>query len=84
MAFASRRPSRADKKVNGRKHHLVVDTLGMVAAVVQAAHIQDRDGATRKDMEEHRDAELAAANQSGRRTDSSAKDEPRRFVSPDT
>ncbi len=41
-AVASRRPSRADKKVNGRKHHLVVDTLGMVAAVVQAAPIQDR------------------------------------------
>ena len=36
----------AHKKVNGRKRHLVVDTLGMVvAAVVHAAGIQDRDGA---------------------------------------
>ena len=34
------------KKVNGRKRHLVVDTLGMVvAAVVHSAGIQDRDGA---------------------------------------
>src|SRR5437764_4389615 len=36
----------AHKKVNGRKRHLVVDTLGLVvAAVVHAADIQDRDGA---------------------------------------
>ena len=36
----------AHKKVNGRKRHLVVDTLGLVvAAVVPAADIQDRDGA---------------------------------------
>jgi putative transposase len=34
------------KKVNGRKRHLVVDTLGLVvAAVVHSAGIQDRDGA---------------------------------------
>src|SRR3982750_236849 len=34
------------KKVNGRKRHLVVDTLGMVlAAGVHSAGIQDRDGA---------------------------------------
>ena len=34
------------KKVNGRKRHLVVDTLGLVvAAVVHAASLQDRDGA---------------------------------------
>jgi putative transposase len=34
------------KKVNGRKRHVVVDTLGMVlAAVVHSAGIQDRDGA---------------------------------------
>jgi putative transposase len=34
------------KKVNGRKRHIVVDTLGMVlAAVVHSAGIQDRDGA---------------------------------------
>src|SRR2546423_5885552 len=36
----------AYKKVNGRKRHLVVDTLGMVvAAVAHSAGIQDRDGA---------------------------------------
>ena len=36
------------KKVNGRKRHLVVDTLGMVvAAAVHSAGIQDRDGAKR-------------------------------------
>jgi putative transposase len=36
----------AFKKVNGRKRHLVVDTLGMVvAAAVHSAGIQDRDGA---------------------------------------
>ncbi len=36
----------AFKKVNGRKRHLVVDTLGMVvAAVAHSAGIQDRDGA---------------------------------------
>ena len=36
----------AHKKVNGRKRHLMVDTLGMVvAAVVHSAGIQDRDGA---------------------------------------
>src|SRR5262249_41793501 len=34
------------KKVNGRKRHVVVDTLGMVlAAVDHSAGIQDRDGA---------------------------------------
>src|SRR5512135_2953387 len=38
----------AHKKVNGRKRHLVVDTLGMVvAAVVHSAGLQDRDGAKR-------------------------------------
>jgi putative transposase len=36
----------AHKRVNGRKRHLVVDTLGLVvAAVVHSAGIQDRDGA---------------------------------------
>jgi len=36
----------AGKKVNGRKRHLLVDTLGLViAVVVHAANIQDRDGA---------------------------------------
>jgi putative transposase len=36
----------AHKKVDGRKRHLVVDTLGMLmAAVVHSAGIQDRDGA---------------------------------------
>lgn len=36
----------AGKKVNGRKRHIVTDTQGfLVAAVVHAADIQDRDGA---------------------------------------
>jgi putative transposase len=36
----------AHEKVSGRKRHVVVDTLGMVAsAVVHSAGIQDRDGA---------------------------------------
>ena len=36
----------AGKKINGRKRHIVVDTLGMIiAVVVHAASIQDRDGA---------------------------------------
>ncbi len=36
----------AGKKVNGRKRHIVVDTLGHVIEVaVHAANIQDRDGA---------------------------------------
>jgi len=34
------------KKVKGRKRHIIVDTLGLVIAVlVTAAHVQDRDGA---------------------------------------
>ncbi len=36
----------AGKKVSGRKRHILVDTLGLIlAAVVHAANIQDRDGA---------------------------------------
>ena len=36
----------AGKKINGRKRHIVTDTLGLlVALVVHGAHIQDRDGA---------------------------------------
>ena len=36
----------AGKKVSGRKRHIVVDTLGLLlAVVVHAANIQDRDGA---------------------------------------
>ncbi len=36
----------AGKKVNGRKRHLVVDTLGLLlAVVVHSAALQDRDGA---------------------------------------
>jgi transposase len=36
----------AAKKVNGRKRHLAVDTLGLLLAiVVTAASVQDRDGA---------------------------------------
>jgi len=35
------------KQIKGRKRHLLVDTLGLVlAVVVHAANIQDRDGAT--------------------------------------
>jgi putative transposase len=34
------------KKLNGRKRHLLVDTLGLVLlVVVTAANVQDRDGA---------------------------------------
>jgi hypothetical protein len=34
------------KKVNGRKRHIAVDTTGLVLAVViTAASVQDRDGA---------------------------------------
>ena len=36
----------ADKKVNGRKRHLIVDTMGLLLlVVVHRASIQDRDGA---------------------------------------
>jgi len=36
----------AAKKVNGRKRHILVDTLGLIlAVVVHAANVQDRDGA---------------------------------------
>jgi transposase len=36
------------KKINGRKRHIAVDTLGLVLAViVTAASVQDRDGAHR-------------------------------------
>lgn len=36
----------AGKHVNGRKRHLVVDTIGLLlAVVVHAASVQDRDGA---------------------------------------
>ncbi len=39
----------ADKKVNGRQRHILVDTLGLLlAVVVTAASVQDRDGARRK------------------------------------
>lgn len=35
-----------EKKINGRKRHLLVDTLGLVlGCVVHAASVQDRDGA---------------------------------------
>jgi transposase len=46
------------KKTKGRKRHLVVDTLGLLlAVVVTAASVQDRDGAvpvTRRALREHR------------------------------
>ena len=36
----------AGKKINGRKRHLLVDTMGLLlAAIVHRADIQDRDGA---------------------------------------
>jgi len=36
----------AGKKINGRKRHIMVDTMGLlIAVVVHAAVIQDRDGA---------------------------------------
>lgn len=36
----------AGKKINGRKRHIVVDTMGLIlAVVVHAANIQDYDGA---------------------------------------
>jgi putative transposase len=38
----------AGKKINGRKRHIVTDTLGlMVGLVVHSADVQDRDGAAR-------------------------------------
>ncbi|MGH3900782.1 MAG: transposase [Pseudonocardiaceae bacterium] len=38
----------AGKRINGRKRHLAVDTLGLVLTViVTAASVQDRDGACR-------------------------------------
>jgi transposase len=36
----------AGKKVKGRKHHILVDTLGLLVAIdVHPADVQDRDGA---------------------------------------
>lgn len=35
----------AGKKVKGRKRHILVDTIGLLSMVVDAANIQDRDGA---------------------------------------
>jgi hypothetical protein len=38
----------AGKKINGRKRHIVTDTLGhLVGLVVHGADVQDRDGASR-------------------------------------
>ena len=38
----------AGKKINGRKRHIAVDTLGlMLSVIVTAASVQDRDGAPR-------------------------------------
>jgi transposase len=54
---ASRRldPGDAGKKINGRKRHLVVDTLGLpLRAVVHPANVQDRDGLARLLMRLHR------------------------------
>ena len=36
----------AGKKINGRKRHIIVDTIGLIlVVVVHTANIQDRDGA---------------------------------------
>jgi transposase len=36
----------AGKKINGKKRHILVDTVGLLLhAIVHPAHIQDRDGA---------------------------------------
>ncbi|TCM44440.1 transposase [Kribbella sp. VKM Ac-2568] len=44
--WRSSRGGDAAKKVNGRKRHLAVDTMGLLICVlVTAANIQDRDGA---------------------------------------
>ncbi len=41
----------AGKKINGRKRHAVVDTIGLLfGLVVHAADIQDRDGAPRRSL----------------------------------
>jgi transposase len=43
---AGQRGYDAGKKINGRKRHLLVDTMGLlIAAIVHRADIQDRDGA---------------------------------------
>lgn len=45
-AFAGVRGYDAGKKINGSKRHLLVDTMGLLLAVlVTAASVQDRDGA---------------------------------------
>jgi putative transposase len=42
----ARRASTREKKVKGRKRHVVVDTLGLILAlVITPANVQDRDGA---------------------------------------
>jgi len=42
---SSERGFDAGKKINGRKRHILVDTLGLLLAIkVHAANIQDRDG----------------------------------------
>jgi len=44
------------KKSNGRKRHLVVDTLGLILVVlITAASVQDRDGAVPALCEAHRE-----------------------------
>lgn len=35
-----------EKKIKGRKRHLLVDTMGLIMiCIVHSAHVQDRDGA---------------------------------------
>ena len=46
VLFDHRRGYDAAKNVNGRKRHIMVDTLGLIMAVViHAASVQDYDGA---------------------------------------
>ena len=62
-AKASKRPMSADprattreKKINGRKRHLLVDVLGLVLVVwMSAGSVQDRDGAVPVLQEAHRE-----------------------------
>jgi putative transposase len=53
---AARMASTGEKKVNGRKRHILVDVLGMVLMVlVTPANVQDRDAAAVIVREAHRE-----------------------------
>jgi putative transposase len=54
--LADRMGSTGEKKVNGRKRHILVDVLGMLLAVlVTPANIQDRDAGAILVREAHRE-----------------------------